>query len=156
IGIDTITAVEGDQLIVGDNGSVFYSLPGLLNQVFMNDAANGAGDIISLGAGNNMVIGGVGADKITAGNGNNVIIGDLGILSFPNGLLSAGQSFTPSSGADDSITVGDGANLLIGGFGNDTIAAGNGNNAILGDNGYGVFLTPGTIGTYKQVQATDP
>ena len=92
---------------------------------------------ITVGDGNDTLIGGGGANTIIAGNGNNTIYGN-GIGNSPN-----------ASGVEDpsnTITVGNGNNIIYGNYsgsgyqgGNNTITAGDGNNTIYGNYGNGGY-----------------
>jgi hypothetical protein len=90
-----------------------------------------------VGNGDNIIIGGIGADTITAGDGENIVFGDAGMVSFTNFnrnqvegqtfdvvddvILLKAQSTYPTVGAADTITVGSGNEVIFGGIGNDTI-----------------------------------
>ena len=87
-----------------------------------------------VGAGNNVIIGGLGADQITTGDGNNIILGDSGTADFTatgvittifSTFVGAPVGGTPDTGtsSDDTITTGTGNNIIFGGSGADTITA---------------------------------
>src|SRR6185503_18679036 len=88
--------------------------------------------------GNDVVIGGAGADQIQALDGASIILGDAGAVVFADGSDEANDVFatTPGSGAADHITGGNGDNIIIGGAGADVIDGGAGNEVIIGDGGY--------------------
>jgi len=65
-----------------------------------------------VGAGNDEILGGVGADTITVGNGSSVIFGDGGSLAFTNGKLTSAQSLDTAYGGNDLITLGTGNNIV--------------------------------------------
>ncbi len=86
-------------------------------------------DTITLGDGNNVVIGGAGADTIVVGaTGANVIIGDDGEADYTNGILTDifSTDGTLGIGGNDTISGpngtpgGSGDNVVIGGIGADT------------------------------------
>jgi Ca2+-binding RTX toxin-like protein len=105
---------------------------------------------ITVGDGNNLVLGHVGDNNISAGNGNNVVITGTG-----NDLIKVGDgnnTIQTGSGADlivagngdntillgagpQTVIVGGGNNLVTGGGGNDIIMAGQGNNVLYAGNG---------------------
>ncbi|MGL1919994.1 MAG: cadherin-like domain-containing protein [Hyphomicrobiales bacterium] len=98
-------------------------------------------DTINGDAGNDAIYGGEGDDKITAGAGNDIVSGDEG-----NDVIygSAGSDILNGNdgndgifgGADDDIINGDaGDDLLEGGLGNDVISGGEGNDTISGNAG---------------------
>ena len=94
------------------------------------------------GSGNNVVIGGIGADDILLGGANNTIIGDDGKATFdPSGPILTITTQDPFIGGNDHIWVTGGNNEIFGGTGSDTIAV-TGNsagNVILGDDGDATF-----------------
>ncbi len=118
-----------------------------------SDVINGGGlttisSMITVGNGNDTIIGGGGANTIVAGDGDNTIYG--------NGI---GNS--PNSGAEDpsnSITVGNGDNIIYGNYsgsgyqgGNNTITAGGGNNTIYGNYGEGGLPFDGAEGSNNTI-----
>ncbi|MGX5777772.1 calcium-binding protein, partial [Methylorubrum zatmanii] len=100
----------------------------------------GDDDTIAVGGGDNVVIGGTGADTITALGGNDVVLGDDGRATFESsGHVKRAESFDLGFGGNDTIRVGGGDNVVIAGAGNDTVVALGGNDAVLGDGGYAEF-----------------
>ena len=114
----------------------------------------GGTDTISGGAGNNVVIGGLGADAITFADGVNTILGDNGRAQFVGGLVVAVTSIDTSLGGDDTIAVQAGHNVLVGGFGSDSLSAANGVNVVLGDNGQAIYA--GGVENLKQIGSIAP
>ncbi len=129
------------------------------------DVVNGGGlttipSVITVGNGNDTVIGGGGANTIIAGNGNDTIYGD-GTGNSPNNSpkskirvtrspsATATTSFTATiaasgyQGGNNTITAGGGNNTIYGNYGNgdgaegsnNTITVGDGNNTIYGNDG---------------------
>src|SRR5262249_20818179 len=155
-GNDTITAGEGANIVVGDNGFIQYNTAGpgfdtnplTLDLVQSNAPEEGGGDdVITTGGGNDWIIAGdndpntsnrVGrsADTINAGNGQNIVLADNGQILAHSGklnLISSTEagSLSPVSaaqGGDDAITTGSGDDTIIAGFGADTVGAGDGSN----------------------------
>ena len=82
----------------------------IINTSFLDNSVE-----ISVGDGNNILIGGRGSSNIFAGNGNNVVIG---------GLLS--------TGGPEQIQVGNGSNIIIAGPGGGSVDTGSGGNFIIG------------------------
>jgi len=151
---DTIRSGKGEGVVLGDSGTILYSsdntgaASGKLSAVISSGLSQGGGDSISLGAGsatvdgNQVVIGGYGADTISmvalAGY-ERMISGDAVDVRFD----TAGRmvSFTTSdvteaTGGNDQITLGVGlaagttiwpvagtdVNVVAGGVGDDRIA----------------------------------
>ncbi|MBT7430865.1 MAG: calcium-binding protein, partial [Ilumatobacter sp.] len=163
---DRITIEDGDNLVLGDEGSIEYQSGGPLlltiSSVYLNDGGEfiqqSGDDIISVGAsaestgsGSDIVIAGLGNDAVMIGNGNNIALGDEGLVAFQSGstlrdriesryLDDAGLSPIDASGiavGNDTIETGTGDDVIIGGLGNETtLAAGEGNNIVLGDEGF--------------------
>ena len=156
-GGDTITTnrgetatgdADGDAIVLGDNGVVDLAADGNvadIDQIVSLDTTIGGRDVVTTGRGNDVVIGGAGADDLHVSHGDNVVFGDNGellaaIANAPNfgalpvtiGIL---RRLDPSTGGDDLVTSGSGRDAIIGGAGADTIDAGDGINLVLGDNG---------------------
>ncbi|KRG47827.1 hypothetical protein ARC20_02600 [Stenotrophomonas panacihumi] len=84
-------------------------------------------DVLTTGAGDDVLNGGMGNDTLDAGAGNNIVQGGMG-----NDMLTVGQGDNNVDGGmgDDIVRAGDGRNRLYGGMGNDSISAGNGGNLV--------------------------
>ena len=146
------TATDTVQITVSELGGLAFNFTGTVTGVTGDVVVNeydvaGDADVvdssglttipsyITVGNGNDTLIGGGGANTIVAGNGSNTIYGN-GIGNSPN-----------ASGVEDpsnTITVGIGNNIIYGNYsgsgyqgGNNTITAGDGNNTIYGNYGEG-------------------
>ncbi len=144
-GSNTITATSGNELVVGDNGTILYDANGNVDSIQSTDVVTGPPSIvyggnntIKLGNGNDLVIGGVGANNITLGNGNSSIIASDGTISLTNNVLTMAQTLNPTFGGADTVKVGTGRNVVIGGPGNDTIT-------LAASTTYAVLGGPGTV-----------
>ena len=150
-GADQITTTgTGGNVILGDNGQATFT-SGVLTRIETTDATLGGDDVIKVGAGDNVIIGGLGADQITMGDGNNVVLGDSGYATFDAtsgkhlvvatlvGGAAVGGSRDTGTSSDDTITLGVGNNVVIGGAGSDRIIFGAGSDVILGDDGEADF-----------------
>ena len=146
---DTVQAGEGDNVVLGDNGYVDYTVAdGDASDIDLIESTEpevGGADTITTGDGSDIIVGGTGADGIAAGGGRNIVVGDSARITaaeadspqWPGQPLAVGrvESIAPSIGGGDTIAAGDSCDIIIGGFGSDTITAGAGFNVILGDNG---------------------
>jgi Ca2+-binding RTX toxin-like protein len=129
VGVDTVTSrSSGVDLVMGDDGQINWTPTGQLSQVATTDLALGAGDVILVGEGNNIVAGGVGADRIETGSGADLVLGDNGLFQFTtDGLgvaILTGARTTdtvdqPTWG--DTIVTGDGNNVVLAGVGADHV-----------------------------------
>ncbi|MBR9911354.1 MAG: hypothetical protein GYB33_13485, partial [Gammaproteobacteria bacterium] len=134
-GTDTITTLGGDDIIIGDNGSIDYTASILIKSTDI-DETTGAKDIIDAGAGFNVVLGGAGGDEIDSAGDDDIIIGDHGEVYFNDaGALKHVINTLPSIGGADIINAGAGDNIVFGGYADDQISVGMGNNIVIGDNG---------------------
>ncbi|MDC0590206.1 calcium-binding protein, partial [Porticoccaceae bacterium] len=132
---DGVTALGGDDVVLGDNGQLTY-VNNILTKAVSSESALGGMDTLTVGDGDNTVIGGQEADSITGGEGHDRVIGDNGEIVYGSlGVIETIESTVISEGASDIIKVGNGDNTVIGGQGSDEITAGTGNDDILGDNG---------------------
>ena len=150
-GNDLITIGSGDNIVLGDNGSISRN-GGLIGfgqitdvvQISTLDVADlaRANDTIVSNGGTNVILGGVGNDTITAtGGSQNIILGDNGVVNLNNAGSNDIYSTQLSLGGNDTITAGTDnknatTNIIVGGFGSDQITIGSGDNIVLGDNGY--------------------
>ena len=76
------------------------------------------------GAGNNIVIGGIGDDTIDIGGTKNTVLGDDGQAIYTStGLIASIASTDAGFGGNDIINVSGGGNIIIGGVGADTITS---------------------------------
>src|SRR5205823_1582204 len=101
---------------------------------------------IAIGTGNNLIVGGQGADRITGSTSNNVIVGDSGRITaattdaprFGGLALTLGrvETIADGVGGSDVIATGDGNNVVLGGTGADAVTIGAGTNLVFGDDGF--------------------
>ena len=152
---DFITSLEGNDILVGDNGNATFTDAGVVTYLTTSDPTIGGDDVIDAGAGRNIVFGGIGSDRITTLGGDDAILGDNGHASFTKvGILTEIITTQPELGGDDVINAGDGFNVVIAGNGNDFVYLGQDVNVVLGDNGF-VNFRPDD-GVINQALATDP
>ena len=157
----TLTAPSGNDIVVGDNGTVIFSVPGVIQSLVTTSPATAGNDWIDAGAGADIVVGGAGSDYLFAGGDvdADIVIGDEVELSFDAlGHIVTARSIVPALGGDDIIEMGGGANIVIGGTGNDEInkprdgrilTASTGYDIVLGDNGNIVFSAPGLLASVE-------
>ena len=81
---DIIDAGNGNNVVLGDNGIVDYVSSdgdtGDIDQIGSTDQIIGGSDNITTGQHNDIVLGGALGDVITAGAGDNLILGDSGLI----------------------------------------------------------------------------
>ena len=147
----------GPDIVMGDNGYVNWDVNGLLAGFGSSQPDVGGNDLIDVGDGANIVVGGFGNDTINAGAGADILLGDNGMVTYTPGTTNllevVATDTTNATGGDDIINAGEGNNLIIGGVGTDTVTGGNGANLVIGDNGR-ITWTPG--GNLVSVASTDP
>ena len=149
-----MSGLTGDNIVIGDAGSVRFDGAGALLQVGTSDPAFGGDDQLFGGLGTDLLFGGTGRDTIADSGGDNVIFGDNGTIrpddagGHPFGTLGLTlgriESTFPASGGNDTISAAGGNDVIIGGTGADTINAGDGRNIALGDAGV-VQYTAGAV-----------
>lgn len=137
---DTIFGGDGDNLVLGDTGSVVLDAAGRATMIGQ-DTLNGGVDVITTGTGRDAIVAGLGGDSVISGAGDDAILGDLGqylaAQGGSNGILQS-LTTTPVIG-DDTISSGTGDDMVIAGLGDDTVNAGEGEDLIMGDNAYVTF-----------------
>jgi Ca2+-binding RTX toxin-like protein len=181
-GSNTITAGNGQDIIVGNNAQIGFAGAGELQIVQSTAPVPLPGvtvDQITVGDGNDIIIGGIGNNTIKGGNGSDIVFGADGEVTFTNFVRSsvegqpwdavedtvlaeAQSNYLTLSGAD-TITLGSGNDVVIGGSGNDTItlAAGNpgGSYVVIGGDGQVIFSTGGWVTSasivFPQLTGTD-
>ena len=146
---------SGTDIVVGDNGYVSFDSTGLITGFGSSQTDVGGNDLINVGNGANIVVGGFGSDTVNSGAGADIILGDNGVVTYAAGtsnpLLVTSTDTTPATGGDDILNAGNGNNLIIGGVGADIITGGAGNNTIIGDNAQIQFTGP----VMTNITATD-
>jgi Ca2+-binding RTX toxin-like protein len=105
-GIDRITTLNGDDIVIGGRFD----------------------DEIDAGDGNNLVIGDSGQITAASANGPNY-------LPFQPITLGLIETVQFNDGGVDTITTGLGNDIILGGYAGDTMDAGEGHNIVLGDDG---------------------
>ena len=164
-GDDLLAGGDGaaQDIILGDNGVVVG--PGGAadaNDVFTTDPTLGGIDTITGGAGDDILLGGSGAnpgnaaggvdlapanaptpdpltpsgDSIDGGDGNDIALGDNGEV-IRDGSLAVQRIATtdPTRGGHDTIDGGAGGDTMLGGFGRDRMLGQGEDDVLLGDNG---------------------
>ena len=158
-GGDSVTAGSGDDLVIGDNGQIDWAGAGVFGQFQTTGDAQGGVDSISVGNGNNVVLGGEGGDAITTGTGADLIVGDNGSILYSGATVgnvivkmeSTDTVDAPTWG--DTILAGDGANRIIAGMGADTVTTtGNFDDIVMGDNGEFNWDTNGVMTSFLTTQ----
>lgn len=149
-GTDTITGGEAGQTL----GDVVNATGMTANTTLifsgaeagtLNDGTSTLGfaeiERFALGSGNDLAIGGVGAESIDGGAGNDILFGGDGADSLAGGLGADGlfggannDSLTGDAG-NDTLEGGDGADTLAGGANNDVLNGGQGNDLVQGGDG---------------------
>ena len=147
---------SGDDIVIGDNGLVMWDVEGRLTRFASSQIQLGDNDLIAVGDGANIVIGGFGADQINSGNGAAIVLADNGEVTYTVGttfLLQARTSdLDGTTAGDDRIQVAGGNNLILAGLGADQITAGSGNDLVIGDNGQ---IDWTTAGGYSRFQTSE-
>ncbi|MFN0077230.1 MAG: DUF4347 domain-containing protein, partial [Prosthecobacter sp.] len=153
-GADQVTGGDDRDVVLGDNGNATFTTAGILTYITTTEPTIGNDDIIKTGDGDNIVIGGFGADQVTGGDDRDIVLGDNGNATFTTaGILTFITTTEPTIGNDDIIKTGDGDNIVIGGFGADQVTGGADRDVVLGDNGNATFTTAGIL-TY--ITTTEP
>ena len=159
VGANTITINgNGNNDILGVNGYVNFSGGYVLEMYTTSptatDGSTSNDDTIKVGNGNNVILGGSGADVIAAGNGNNVIFGNDGQVIFANGVIQTMESTDTSIGGDNTITAGNGNDIVFGGIGANTITLGGGTDEVVGGNGFAQFSQTGILEAFYSIAPT--
>ena len=125
----------GDDIVVGDHGTVVYNNGVDLSTVTATETHDGGNDEINVAAGNNIVVGGADQDAITTGAGDDIILGDNGSVDVTGSKTIDSTDTAAASGDVDTIIDSAGDNVILGGTAGDFITTGADNDIILGDHG---------------------
>ena len=158
--IDAGTTNEQD-IVIGDNGLAEFTDTGRLSRIATTDTDIGGDDDITVGDGDDVVLGGFGSDAIdvdrdtlaTIGNdvGDDVVLGDNGEVVFftgdDNRIVTRIETTAPEDGDRDLIFPANGSDIVLGGAGGDLINAGldDSRDVIVGDGGVANFTDDGRI-----------
>jgi Ca2+-binding RTX toxin-like protein len=122
-----VATSSGADLVLGDNGYVTWGTDGLITSFGSSQLGLGGNDLIDVGDGANIVVGGDGNDTITTGIGSDVVLGDNGAATYTNvggvAVLTNVQTTdtTATTGGNDTIIAGIGDNVVLAGMGADTV-----------------------------------
>ena len=135
-GADTITLGDGDNVALGDSGSINHDTRGatpIITGVSRTHADDGV-DTITVGNGDNVIVGGGAGDIIGTGTGDNAILGDSGDIASSDAQLQL-RSLDAGTGGADRVTTQGGDDHVILGDDADIANLGDGDNRVLGDSG---------------------
>ncbi|MFB3100029.1 MAG: calcium-binding protein, partial [Gammaproteobacteria bacterium] len=150
VGSDTIRALDGKNILLGDNGTILSDAAGNYIYARTGSVSLGSGDFITGGLGTDVIFGGVGGDTLSGGSGDDLIMGDAGEVTR-NGLQFIFGSVDLFTGGADILTGGAGNDIMIGGFGSDLFFGSLSEDAMVGE--YGRF-TLSVDQDYNFVQTT--
>ena len=171
LGADGITIGSGNNIVLGDEGSVTFQVQsGLRERIesryldnFGDSPTNAldadvGNDTVSTGIGNDIVIGGLGIDGISIDDGDNIVLADEGLVVFEpgTGAIASIQTLESAEGGNDNVTTGDGADVILGGFGEDNLTGGGGTAVVLGDNGLIEYTLDGDSSDIDRIVTVDP
>ncbi|MBU1777952.1 MAG: putative Ig domain-containing protein, partial [Gammaproteobacteria bacterium] len=147
-GTDLIIAGAGDDIIYGDDCAVATSFDWALITVNEQEslypslqipsaAADGAGDVIYAGNGNDRVWSGTGNDVIFGEGGDDKLVGNEG-----NDIILGGADQDQLWGEEgsDYLDGGDGVDELMGGAGDDILVGGKQNDILYGEAGQDTYI----------------
>ena len=143
-GADLATLNEGDNSVLGDNGSITQTYTAGDAEFVLTSASqvSDGNDIVTAGNGRNRVLTGGADDTVSLGDGGNLIITDSGTISDLNDRVLL-ETSDPAIGGNDDVTTGTGDDVVILGGGDDEATLGDGDNTVIGDNGTIDFLAAG-------------
>ena len=146
-GADTIFGGGGRNIVLGDNGRFtavadetrqWGNLPMASGTLSTVDPLIGGDDVISTLEGQDIVLGGAGADWATLGAGDDLFVGDHAAVTFgvrTDQLRVLVVTVTDNStGGDDTAYGQDGEDVLVGGTRDDDLDGGVGRDLVFGDN----------------------
>ncbi|SLN60007.1 Bifunctional hemolysin/adenylate cyclase precursor [Roseovarius gaetbuli] len=146
---DSVDTGAGADVAFGDHAQIILNL-GVIASASSIAVTQGGNDRLTLGADNDIAIGGYGDDTITGDGGMDILLGDSGLfdsfaLDGDTSSLDIVTSIAPESGGADEIDGGDDNDAIIGGGAQDILIGGNGNDLVFGDHGKIERLSGGRI-----------
>ena len=159
---DTIDGGNGQNIVLGDSGQLVaadndlaspwatrrFSIALVTTALDPEAYADGGGDTVTTGEGNDLVIGGAGGDTVHGGNGNDLVFGDQGEVraavgkvvdttAFPlvedGGITFLTLNETALDGSGDDLIYGEaGDDMLMGQQGNDILYGGDDDDDLIG------------------------
>ncbi|TXN19049.1 hypothetical protein FV217_22555, partial [Methylobacterium sp. WL9] len=118
-GADALTLGAGRSVVLGDNGTVDLDDQARATEIASTSPDVGGRDVIVVGDGGSVVIGGFGADLITTGSGSDIVLGDNGAVTLSALVPVFVRTTSPAIGGADEIRAGEGDNVVLGGAGAD-------------------------------------
>jgi hypothetical protein len=151
-GADSITTIDGNDVILGDTGSLQYN--GSVLAQATAEGLNGGADIIIVGEGENIVLSGTGDDNILTGSDFDRVFADNGFIQLDGDTYLMSSNSSASDG-NDIVQIGGDYNIVLGGNGDDSIKASDGviinKNILVGDSADILF----TAGQFFITQSTE-
>ena len=136
---DTVTTLDGSDIVLGDNGELIF-VDSHLSTAVSTQIRHGGLDTLALGDGDNLVIAGGDGDSINAGFGSDIIVGDSGEINFNlGGVIESIQTYAAKQSGNDSIIVAGGHNSILAGAGDDSVNTGDGGDVVIADSGQMYF-----------------
>ena len=136
---DTVTTLDGADIVLGDNGELIF-VDSHLSSAMSTEISLGGLDTLALGDGDNLVIAGSDGDSISTGFGSDMIVGDNAEINFNlGGVIESIQTYAAEQSGNDSIVVAGGHNSILAGAGDDSVTAGDGDDVVIADSGQMYF-----------------
>ncbi|MDB4770895.1 hypothetical protein OAG60_02345, partial [bacterium] len=159
---DTIVASSGQDLVLGDNGSLIWDTsvdPPVLTQIRSTQPEFGGDDNIQAGDNADVILAGSGSDAVNAGTDeqHDIAIGDNGYLLLDlQGHVVEVVSTGSQYGGIDTIETGGGEDYVIAGDAGDEIDSAAGRDLVLGDHGTLVWDTSVDPPVLSEIRSTEP
>lgn len=130
-GGDTVTDLYGDNIVIGDHADIDGArLNEFVKTINHRLSTTGAGDVITTGVGNDIIIAGDLGDTVHGGAGEDLIVGDHADMNITQQTVTTTFNGRPNA---DSINGGLGDDAIIGGGGGDALNGDEGGDLIFGD-----------------------
>jgi Ca2+-binding RTX toxin-like protein len=154
---DSISTGSGNNAALGDNGFVSLNGSGVLTQVETTSPSIGGNDSIVTGGGNDITMGGNGADSVSTGSGNDVLIGDSGRVTLHgSGRIRTAETIDLFEGANDFLDGGSGQDIIFGGHGSDVLVGNLRDDLLAGDYASVTFDDSGRVILFIRFGAGGP
>ncbi|MFY9854165.1 MAG: calcium-binding protein, partial [Terracidiphilus sp.] len=133
---NTNTAGNGNNVLLGDDGTIVFNADGSLNTITCIDNGTGGSNTLIAGTGTDILIGGAGSNSLSCAGGFDIMIGNAGEVQYLSGDRSIIESLDIKLGGSNTLHSGTGNAIMLGGLGPNTFYGDFSDDAMFGQFAY--------------------